>query len=40
MSERRSDVASAKGLEFPTKQSLLYLVDDLDYEEFLTTDVK
>lgn len=40
MSERRSDVASAKDLEFLTKQSLLYLEDNLDYEEFLTTDVK
>lgn len=33
-------MASAKGLEFLTKQSLLYLVDNLDCEEFLTTDVK
>lgn len=33
------DVASAKGLEVFSKQSVFYLVDNLNYEGFLTIDV-
>lgn len=39
MSEMRPDVASAKSLKFLTKQCVFYLVDNLDYERFLTMDV-
>lgn len=37
--EMRSDGASAKDLEFLTKQCVLYLVDNLDYKGFLIIDV-
>lgn len=35
----RQDVARAKGLEFLTMQHVLYLVNNLDSEGFLTMDL-
>lgn len=38
MSEMRLHVAIARGLKFLSKQYAFYLVDNVDYEGFLTMD--